>query len=69
VDLELSSQPTARTMRPEERAALRGRLALEALSVEDAGRIGRRCEERVSEAAYKCAVAASTLTAWQRCLD
>jgi hypothetical protein len=69
LDLELSAEPTARAMTPEVRAAWRGRLAVEALSGPQAGRMGPRCEANVTEAAYRCAVAASTLAAWQRCLE
>ena len=69
IDLELSSQTAAGAMTPETRAFLRGRLAMDALSGPQAAKIDERCEARVSEAAYKCAVNASTLTAWQRCLE
>jgi len=69
VDLELSAQQAARAMTTEARAALRGQLALEALSGPQAARMDKRCESQVTEAAYKCAVAASTLAAWQRCLE
>jgi hypothetical protein len=69
LDLELSSEPDARAMTPEARAAWRGRLAVEALSGPFAAKMDQRCEAQVSEAAYKCAVAASTLATWRRCLE
>jgi hypothetical protein len=52
-----------------ERAALRGRLAVEALSGPQARVFDVRCELQVTETAYKCGVAASTLAAWRRCLE
>jgi hypothetical protein len=67
--LELSSDPSARTLTVEGRAALRGRLAVEALGGPQAAKLGSRCEEQVTEAAYKCAVGANTLAAWQGCLE
>jgi hypothetical protein len=69
IDLELSGQQAARAMTAEARAALRGQLAVEALSGPQAARLDKRCESRVAEASYKCAVAATTLAAWQRCLE
>jgi hypothetical protein len=69
VDLELSSAPEARAMTPEGRAALRGRLAVEALSGPQAPIFDVRCELHVAETAYTCGVAASTLDAWRRCLE
>jgi hypothetical protein len=69
IDLQLSSLPAARAMTPEARAALRGKLALEALLGPQAARLDERCEARVSEARYKCAVAAVTLEVWQTCME
>ena len=69
IDLELSSLPAARAMTPEARAALRGDLAVQALSGPEASRLDERCEARVSESRYKCAVVAATLEAWHQCLE
>jgi hypothetical protein len=69
LDLELSSAPEARALTPEGRALLRGRLAIEALSGPQAQIFDVRCELHVTETAYKCGVAASTLGAWRRCLE
>ncbi len=68
VDLELSRSPEARSLTPEGRASLRGRLALEAIAGPQAARFAR-CESQVTESAYKCAVTASTVEAWQQCLQ
>jgi len=69
VGLELSSDPTARALTPGERANLRGRLAVEALEGPHAAQLDGRCESQVTETAYKCAAGASTLAAWERCLE
>jgi hypothetical protein len=69
VGLELSSDPTARALTPGARADLRGRLAVEALEGPHAAKLDSRCEAQVTETAYKCAVAASTLAAWEQCFE
>jgi hypothetical protein len=69
VSLELSSDPSARALTPEGRAALRGRLAVEALTGPQAAKLGSRCEEQVTAAAYKCAAGANTIAAWRGCLE
>jgi hypothetical protein len=69
IDLELSSRAAARVLTPEARAALRGQLALEVLSGSQRQHIDRPCETGVTQAEYKCAVAALTLDAWNRCFE
>jgi hypothetical protein len=69
IDLELSALPAARSMSSEDRAALRGRLATEALTGPWARKLDDRCEASVSEAAFACAVAAPTLAEWEGCLQ
>jgi len=68
VDLELSEDARARSMTSEERAALRGRLAVESRRDPTVRRVATRCQSEVTEDAFKCAVAARTSKAWSDCV-
>ena len=68
VDLELSEDARARSMTSEDRAALRGRLAVDSRRDPVVHRLATRCESDVTEDAFRCAVAARTAKAWNDCL-
>ncbi len=72
VDLLLSEDPRARAMTSEDRAVLRGNLAVEARSESDASdlrQVRSQCETEVTEAEYKCAIWAPTSRAWHDCIE
>jgi hypothetical protein len=69
IDLKLSEDPRARAMSSEDRAALRGKIATEALSDSDVRQVKTQCETEVTEAEYKCATLARTSKAWNDCIE
>jgi hypothetical protein len=69
IDLELSEDPTAPRLGTEERARLRGRIALRVLSDPDVKQIKSQCQTEVTEGEYDCAVKASTARAWNDCIE
>jgi hypothetical protein len=69
IDLRLSEDPRARAMTSEARAALRGRIAAEALSDSDVRQVNTQCRTEVTETEYKCAIAAPTSRAWNDCIQ
>jgi hypothetical protein len=69
IDLKLSEDVHARTMTSEDRAALRGRIAMEVLSDSDVQQVKTQCQTEVTETEYKCAIAAPTPRAWNDCIQ
>jgi hypothetical protein len=69
IDLKLSEDARARTMTSEDRAALRGRIALEVLSDGDVQQVKTQCQTEVTETEYKCAIVAPTSRAWNDCIQ
>jgi hypothetical protein len=69
IDLRLSEDGRARTMTSEDRAALRGKIAIEALSDSDVQQVKAQCQTEVTETEYKCAIAAPTSRAWNDCIQ
>jgi len=69
IDLKLSENVRARTMTSEDRAALRGKIAMEVLSDSDVQQVKTQCQTEVTEAEYKCAIAAPTPRAWNDCIQ
>jgi len=69
IDLKLSEDPRARTMSAEERATLRGKIALEIQGDSDVRQVKDQCEAEVTEAEYACAVATRTSRAWNDCIQ
>lgn len=69
IDLKLSEDPRARTMTSEDRAALRGKIAIEVLTDSDVQQVKTQCQTEVTEAEYKCAIAAPTSRVWNDCIQ
>ena len=69
IDLQLSSLRAARLMTSEDRANLRGRLAIEDLSSPLAAKLDARCMSSVTQGGYACAVRAETLDTWLHCVQ
>jgi hypothetical protein len=69
IDLKLSEDASARTMTSEDRAALRGRIAIGALSDSDVQQVKTQCQTEVTETEYKCAIAAPTSRVWNDCIQ
>jgi hypothetical protein len=69
IDLKLSEDPRARTMSSEDRARLRGQIALEVQSDSDVRQVRDQCRTEVTEAEYQCAVRAPTSAAWNDCIQ
>jgi hypothetical protein len=69
IDLKLSEDPRARPMSTEDRATLRGKIALEVQSDSDVRQVKDQCEAEVTEAEYSCAVSARTSKAWNDCIQ
>ncbi len=68
VDLELSEDPGAPAMSTEQRARLRGALAVDVSRRPDLFLVKTRCATDVTDAAYRCAVSAQTTSAWHACI-
>jgi hypothetical protein len=69
IDLKLSEDPRARTMTSEDRARLRGQIALQVLSDADVQQVKNQCVTQVTEQEYQCAIAAPTSKAWNDCIQ
>jgi hypothetical protein len=69
IDLKLSEDPRAPTMTSEDRAHLRGQIAAQVQSDSDVQQVQHQCETQVTEAEYKCAIAAPTSKAWNDCIQ
>jgi hypothetical protein len=69
IDLKFSEDPRARTMTSEERAVLRGKIAMEVLSDSDVQQVKTQCQTEVTESEYKCAIAAPTSKVWNDCIQ
>jgi hypothetical protein len=69
IDLKLSEDPRARTMSSEDRARLRGQIALEVQSDGDVRQVRDQCRTEVTEAEFECAVRAQTSAAWNDCIQ
>jgi hypothetical protein len=69
IDLRLSEDPAAARMTTEDRAHLRGKLALDVLAEPDAKQVRERCLTDVTEAEYDCARKAPTARAWNDCIE
>jgi hypothetical protein len=69
IDLKLSEDSAAPRMTTEDRARLRGKIALEVLSDSDVKQVKNQCQTQVTEGEYDCAVKASTSQAWNDCIE
>jgi hypothetical protein len=69
IDLKLSEDTRAPTMTSEDRAQLRARIAAQVQSDSDVQQVKNQCETEVTEAEYKCAIAAPTSKAWNDCIQ
>lgn len=68
-DLALSEDPRAPKMSTEQRARLRGAIALGISAEPDVRRVKTRCQADLTEDAYRCAMAAQTTAAWRGCIE
>jgi hypothetical protein len=69
IDLRLSEDPTAPRLTTEDRARLRGKLAMDVLSDPDVKQVKTQCQTEVTVTEYECAVKASTAKAWNDCIE
>jgi hypothetical protein len=69
IDLKLSEDPRAPTMTSEDRAHLRGQIAMQVQSDSDVQQVKQQCETQVTEAEYRCAIQAPTSKAWNDCIQ
>jgi hypothetical protein len=69
IDLKLSEDPRAVALSSEDRAALRGKIATDALSDSDVRQVKTQCETEVTEAEYKCGILARSSKAWNDCIE
>jgi len=69
IDLKLSEDSHARTMTSEDRAVLRGKIAMDVLSDSDVQQVRTQCQTEVTESEYKCAIAAPTSRVWNDCIQ
>jgi len=69
IDLKLSEDPTAPRLSTEDRARLRGRIAMDVLSDSDVKQVKSQCLTEVTAAEYDCAVKATTSRAWNDCIQ
>ncbi len=69
IDMRLSEDPHAPKMTSEERAALRGKIALDVESDSDVKQVKNQCVTEVTAAEYKCAIEAKTSRSWNDCIQ
>jgi hypothetical protein len=69
IDLKLSEDPSAARMSTEDRAHLKGKIALDVLSDSDVQQVKNQCQTEVTVAEYDCAVKAATAKAWNDCIE
>jgi hypothetical protein len=69
IDLKLSEDPQAPRLTTEDRARLRGKIAVEVLADSDVKQVKNQCRTQVTEGEYDCAVKASTSQAWNDCIE
>jgi hypothetical protein len=69
IDLRLSEDPTAAHLSTEDRAHLKGRIAMDVLSDSDVQQVKNQCLTEVTVAEYDCAVKAPTSRAWNDCIE
>ncbi|MGD0525329.1 MAG: hypothetical protein ABSE49_09310 [Polyangiaceae bacterium] len=69
IDLKLSEDPAAARMSTEDRAHLKGKIAMDVLSDSDVQQVKNQCQTEVTVAEYDCAVKAPTAKAWNDCIE
>ncbi len=69
IDLRLSEDPHAAAMSSEDRARLRGQIAAQVQADSDVQQVKDQCQTEVTEAEYRCAIAARTSQAWNDCIE
>jgi hypothetical protein len=69
IDLKLSESPRAAAMTSEDRARLRAQIATQIDADSDVQQVKHQCETEVTEAEYRCAIAAPTSKAWNDCIQ
>ncbi|HEY3821252.1 MAG TPA: hypothetical protein VGL81_29000 [Polyangiaceae bacterium] len=69
IDLKLSEDPAAPRLSTEDRAHLRGKIAMDVLSDSDVQQVKDRCTTDVTIAEFDCAVKAPTTKAWNDCIQ
>ena len=69
IDMKLSEDPRAPKMTSEDRAALRGKIALGVESDSDVQQVKNQCVTEVTASEYKCAIEAKTSRAWNDCIQ
>jgi hypothetical protein len=69
IDLKLSEDPTAPRLSPEDRAKLRGKIAVDVLSDSDVRQVKNQCQTEVTVAEFDCAVKAPSSKAWNDCIE
>jgi hypothetical protein len=69
IDLKLSEDPAAARMTTEDRAHLRGKIAMDVLSDSDVQQVRNQCQTEVTAGEYDCAVKAPTAKAWNDCIE
>jgi hypothetical protein len=69
IDMKLSEDPRAPKMTSEQRASLRGQIALDVDSDSDVQQVKNQCLTEVTAAEYKCAIEAKTSRAWNDCIQ
>lgn len=69
LDLKLASDPRAKSMTDEERAAARNALRQAVGADSDVQQVTRQCETEVTREEYECAIKATTPVAWNECIN
>jgi hypothetical protein len=69
IDLKLSEDPTASRLSTEDRAHLRGKIAMDVLTDSDVLQVKNQCLTEVTVAEYDCAVKAPSSRAWNDCIQ
>jgi hypothetical protein len=69
IDLKLSEDPTAPRLSTEDRAHLRGKIAMDVLSDSDVQQVKSQCQTEVTVVEYDCAVKAPSSRAWNDCIE
>jgi hypothetical protein len=69
IDLKLSEDPTAPRLSTEDRAYLRGRIAMEVMSDSDVQQVKNQCTTEVTVGEFDCAVKAASSKAWNACIE
>ena len=69
IDLKLSEDPVAPRLSTEDRAHLKGKIAMDVLSDSDVQQVKNQCLTEVTVAEYDCAVKAPTSKAWNDCIE